>query len=76
MKQKLDRFIEQLPSFIILGIGISLVVGILIMFSYVVVWGVLLGGVIWLGVVIKSYLFPDNKPKHHKNRIIEHEEND
>ena len=55
MDNKLQKFFEQLIPFIILGIAIALVVGLFIMLSYVLVWGLIIGGVIWLVAMIKNY---------------------
>jgi hypothetical protein len=75
MSNKFKQMLEQLPTFIILGIAIALIVGVFVMLSYVVVWGLLLGGIIWLVVVIKNYLFPViSSNKHEKGRIIEHDD--
>jgi len=72
MDNKLQKLFEQLIPFIILGISIALVVGLFIMLSYVLVWGFIIGGVIWLTVMIKNYFFK-TKPSD-KGRVIEHDE--
>lgn len=75
MSNKFKQMLEQLPTFIVLGIAIALIIGVFIMLSYVVVWGLLLGGIIWLVVVIKNYLSPViSSSKHEDGRIIEHDD--
>lgn len=74
MNKKLQQMMESLVPFVILGIGIALAIGLLIMFSYVLVWGVLIGGVIWIIYFIKSYFFNHSKPQEGKGRIIEHDD--
>jgi hypothetical protein len=49
------------------------------MFSYVVIWGLMIGGVLWLVAVIKQFLFPNTvaKPesmKKTKGRVIDHDD--
>jgi hypothetical protein len=72
MDNKLQKLFEQLIPFIILGISIALVVGLFIMLSYVLVWGFIIGGVIWLTVMIKNYFFKTKSSD--KGRVIEHDE--
>lgn len=76
MSKNAEKLLEQLFPFILLGIGIALVIGLLIMFSYVLVWGVIIGAAIWLGYFIKEYFFSDKKPKNKNGRIIEHNDRD
>ncbi|KTD23011.1 hypothetical protein [Legionella londiniensis] len=76
MNNKFQQLLEQLIPFIVLGIGIALAIGLLIMFSYVLVWGVLIGGVIWLVYFIKNYFFPGPSENQKKGRVIEHEKKD
>lgn len=73
MNEKVKQMLGQLPTFIILGIAIALLIGLFVMLSYVVVWGLLLGGVIWLIVMLKNYLFPSS-PDKNDGRIIEHDD--
>ena len=72
MNNKLKQMLELLPTFIIMGIAIALIIGLFIMLSYVVVWGLILGGLLWVGVVIKNYLCPSQSVSKNKGRIIEH----
>lgn len=74
---RFQKIIEQITPFLLLGIGIAFAIGMLILFFYVLVWGILIGGIIWLAYFIKNYFFPANKPKTRtKGRIIEHDDND
>jgi membrane protein YdbS with pleckstrin-like domain len=76
MNNKLKQMLEQLPAFIILGIAIAVVVGLFIMLSYVLVWGLILGAIIWLGVVIKNYIFPSSVSDKNAGRVIEHDDDE
>lgn len=74
MNDKLQGIIETLVPFLVLGVAIALIFGLLIMFSYVVVWGLLIGGILWLGFVAKQYLFPSEPQTKEEGRIIEHDD--
>ncbi len=77
MDDKLQRLLGQLVPFIIVGIGIALAIGLLIMFSYALMWGVLIGCIIWLIALIKQALFPSkNKASSQEGRIIEHDKDE
>ena len=74
MNNKIKQVFEQLLPFIVLGMSIALVIGLFIMLSYVLVWGVILGAGLWIAVMIKNYLFPSYAPKKSEGRIIEHDD--
>jgi len=74
MNDKLQKLLETLIPFIVLGISIALLIGLLIMFSYIFVWGLLIGGVLWLVALAKQYFFPVETVKKSKGRIIEHDD--
>lgn len=78
-KFQLAKFFESLVPYIIAGIAISLFLGLLVVFSYAVVWGVLIGGVLWLAASVKRFLFPSKTDKtelikKNEGRIIEHDD--
>ncbi len=73
MNNKLKPMLDLLPTFITIGIAIALIIGLFIMLSYVVVWGLLLGSILWIGVVIRNYFFPSKSPIQQEGRIIEHD---
>jgi hypothetical protein len=74
MNDKLQQILESLIPFIVLGIAIALFIGLLFMFSYVVVWGLLIGGALWLITVVKEYVSPSEHSKKEKGRVIEHDD--
>lgn len=80
MNDKIERIFANLIPFIILGIVIALVVGLFIMFSYVVMWGILIGAILWAVYSIKHWLFSSSntikKSIKTKGRIIQHDDND
>lgn len=76
MNDNIKRLFENLIPFILLGVAIALVIGLFIMLSYVLVWGLIIGGIMWLGSFIYGYLFPDKTklPPSSEGRIIEHDD--
>lgn len=73
MSDKLEKIIENLLPFVIVGVAIALFIGLLFMFFYIAVWGLVIGGVLWLATLVKQYLFPSNAPKKEEGRVIEHD---
>lgn len=73
MNDKLEKIIENLMPFVIVGVAIALFIGLLFMFFYIAVWGLIIGGVLWLATLVKQYLFPNNSPKKEEGRVIEHD---
>jgi hypothetical protein len=71
---KIQELIEQLVPFILLGITIAAIIALFIMVSYVLIWGLVLGGILWIGVVVKSFLFPTQSPIKKEGRIIEYKD--
>ncbi|MCC5016276.1 MULTISPECIES: hypothetical protein [Legionella] len=76
MNEKLQRLLENIVPFLMLGIAIALVIGLFIMFSYVLIWGLLIGGILWAISFVKSYFFPSNTPTKTEGRVIEHNDKD
>lgn len=74
MNDKLQKILETLVPFVVLGMAIALFIGLLFMFSYILVWGLLIGGALWLVAVVKSYLFPNESASKEKGRVIEHDD--
>lgn len=81
MNLKIRRIFAQLLPFIILGISLAITIGLFIMFSYVLLWGILIGCGIWLIVLLRNLFITKkqpltNKPKTSKGkgRIIEHDD--
>lgn len=67
-----NRSTQQLPSFIFMGIAIALLLGLLIVFAYVLLWGVLLGAVFWLCAIIKRYFTRSSNHKK-QGRVIDYD---
>jgi hypothetical protein len=81
MPPSIKQFLQQLPPFILIGISIALAVGIFIVFSYVLIWGILIGAILWGANLLVEYLkskniIPNNnKKKPSQGRIIDHDKN-
>lgn len=70
----IKKILESLLPFMVVGVAIALCIGLLFMFFSVAVWGLLIGGVLWLAAVAKQYLFPTQPVNKEHGRIIEHNE--
>ena len=80
MNDKLQRIFGQLIitilPYIIAGIAITFAIGLLILFYYVVIWGIVIGIVLWLAAFIRRHLFKKNTPiQPHTGRVINHDQN-
>lgn len=74
MNDKLQQALQTLIPFIVLGVAIALAIGLLVMFSYVFLWGLLIGAVLWIIALAKQYLFTTPKIDKEHGRIIEHDD--
>ena len=82
MPSSIKHLLQQLPPFILIGISIALGVGIFIVFSYVLIWGILIGALLWGANFFVQYLkskniipSKNNAKKSSQGRIIDHDEN-
>ena len=79
MPQPLKHFFQQLPPFILLGVSIALAVGVFVVFSYVFIWGLLIGAALWGINFLIQYCRtlmsnnPKTKTSSSKGRIIDHD---
>lgn len=73
----IKKIIDSLVPFVVVGVAIALSIWLLFMFFSIAVWGLLIGGILWLGALAKQYLFPSttNTPaKKEEGRVIDHDE--
>lgn len=78
MNDKIQQIFRQLTStlgpFIVLGIAVACIIGLFILSWYLLVWGLMIGFMLWVCALIKRYLFSEKLPiKTTKGRIIEHD---
>tara|TARA_B110000879_G_scaffold190262_1_gene254487 strand:+ start:943 stop:1182 length:240 start_codon:yes stop_codon:yes gene_type:complete len=72
--------LETFMPFLIIGFAIALLVGLFFIIANVLVWGILIAGVLWLGVTLRQLfltkfghgLKSKSKSKH-KGIIIDHD---
>lgn len=76
MNEKMRELIEKVAPFFIIGIGIAMAVALLVIFSYILIWGLLIGSVLGLIAWIKTRFFPAPSQNRtpHEGRIIEHDD--
>jgi hypothetical protein len=73
MNDKMKSAMQALIPFLLIGMAIALLLGLLFMFSYVLVWGLIIGGVLWLVTVIKNFFFPSKQiTTARSGRVIDH----
>ncbi len=78
MNDKLQRVFGQLliaiGPYIVLGIAVSCIIGLFIISWYLIVWGLMIGIILWLCALIKRSLFSEKQPiTKTKGRIIDHD---
>lgn len=74
MNDKMKQLIQTLIPFLILGVMAALFIGLVIMFSSVLIWGIFIGGILWAISLVKSFFFPEKKATKSEGRIIEHDD--
>ena len=74
--QERPNFVEQLIPFLIIGVAIALLIGVFIMLSYALVWGLLIGAILWGIVRIKAFFKKPSAEEKTSGRIIEHDNDD
>lgn len=76
---KKNTLLESLIPFLILGISVVVFIAVMVLLSYVLIWGLVIGAVLWSIFFIKEKLFPSsqqaNAPQQ-KGRVIDYDEID
>lgn len=75
MNTKFRKLIEAGVPFLVLGISCVFLFALLIFFSYILIWGIILGALFGLASWIKQKFSNEPKLKNRKGRVIEHEDN-
>ncbi|WP_370449377.1 hypothetical protein [Legionella sp. km772] len=70
----IKKILESLVPFLVAGVAIALCIGLLFMFFSVAVWGLIIGGALWLGALAKQYFFPSTPTAKEDGRVIEHDD--
>lgn len=75
MNNKLARVLGQLIPYIIAGITIISAIGLFILFYYIVIWGIVVGLILWLATFIKQRFFKQQRSMQpRKGRIINYDQ--
>ncbi|MBA3535723.1 MAG: hypothetical protein H0T84_03790 [Tatlockia sp.] len=78
MKKNLKQAPEKIITFLFFCIIIALAVGILIMISYFIIWGLILGSLLWIVTFLKKLIYSEKKINNQSHetlgRIIEHDD--
>lgn len=79
MLMDIKKNLESLVPFVVIGVAIALCIGLLLMFFSIAMWGLIIGGVLWLAALAKQYFFPSKSPSvptttKEEGRIIEHDD--
>lgn len=67
----LKTLAESFTPFLIFGVVIALLIGLLFMFFSIALWGLLIGGLLWMASLIKQFFFPRQAPQKESSRIID-----
>jgi hypothetical protein len=70
----IKKILESLIPFVLIGVAIAICIALLFMFFSIAIWGLLIGGVLWLAALAKQYLFPSTPVSKEDGRIIEHDD--
>ena len=78
MNDKLQFIFRQLlitlGPFIMIGITIAFIIGLIILSWYVLLWGLMIGLFLWACAFVKRYFFAVRPSEtKHKGQIIDHE---
>jgi hypothetical protein len=80
MQNTLRKIFETVVPFLLLGVFIALSIGFFIVMSYVLIWGLLIGFVLYGVSAVYRYFFGESTvaedPRSHQGRIIEHDDSD
>ena len=70
----IKKILNSLLPFVVAGIAIALCISLLFMFFSIAIWGLLIGGILWLAAMAKHYLFAKPSVRKEDGRIIEHDD--
>ena len=80
MSHSFSRIIRQalqgIGPCLLLGVAIACTICLFILFSYILLWGILIGIMLWLIALVRRSFFSKKAPfKHQPGRVIDHEKN-
>lgn len=66
---------QPLPAFLLLGVAVASMIGLFIVFAYVLLWGIILGGLLWVSSLIRQYFLSKSRSHTKKQgRIINYDQ--
>ena len=75
MKNSFSELLDRFIPYLIMGVAIDFAFAILIMLFHVIIWGAVIGLVIFIVMFIKQKVFATKKPDAPKSgRTIEHDD--
>ncbi len=79
MSNRIYRFLTPFIPFLILGLILSVFIGFIFIFAYVLMWGFILAACYWLFQTVRAFFFsPTRKTAEpiptSSGRVIEHDE--
>ncbi len=70
------QVLQGIGPCLLLGVAIAGTIGLFILFSYVLLWGMLIGTILWVSALIHRAIFSKQSPhKNQPGRVIDHEKN-
>lgn len=78
MKPAASSLFKRLPFFVFIGVVIVFAIILLMAFTYLFLWGLFIGMILWVIASIKLYFFPPQKlpKKTEQGRIIDQRRED
>ena len=74
MQNRKPSFVDKLIPYLFVGMVLATLVGLAVIFSVLLLWGLVIGFVLYVVMWIKNKLFPRKQAKSKKGRIIEHKD--
>ena len=71
MKINIQKTLDEILPWLIIGLGVSLFIGLLMVLSYVFIWGLVIGALLWVGFRVKLAWSKQNSQSstiEHKSR--------
>ena len=62
MTNPVSRFLNRLAPFVGFGVAIAVFIGLILLMSYFLIWGLFIGLVLYAGAAIRQKFFPPETP--------------
>ncbi|MCC5791750.1 MAG: hypothetical protein JJT82_03965 [Legionellaceae bacterium] len=74
MNDKLRQFLESVLPFVVIGIAIAFIIALFSFFSYILLWGIVIGGVLGAIAWLINLFSAKKSTKSRSGRTIEHDD--